>query len=328
MMLSVVTTLYGSADFVAEFSERMSRAATSLTDDYEIIFVNDGSPDDSLARVLQLFERDPHIRIIDLSRNFGHHKAMMTGLEHARGDLIFLIDVDLEEQPEWLIDFRGTMARTGADVVYGVQQYRKGNLFERLSGMLYYKAFNALLKHPIPENLVTARLMSRRYVNGLVRHREHEMTLAPLWVITGFEQVAVKVDKTSRRATSYSAAQRVSAFVDNVTSFSNRPLVYIFYLGSAILLLSAAAGAVLAWKVVHGEVGVAGWPTLIISIWFLGGITIFCLGVIGVYLSKVLTESKDRPYTIVRQEYGHDRAAAGSMSQEPDAATSTSPLGW
>jgi putative glycosyltransferase len=308
MMLSVVTTLYRSADFIAEFCERMSRAATSLTDDYEIIFVNDGSPDDSLARALLLFERDSHVRIIDLSRNFGHYKAMMTGLGHCRGDLIFLIDVDLEEQPEWLIEFRDTMVRTRADVVYGVQHRRKGSLFERASGALFYKAFNALLQHPIPENVVTARLMSRRYVNSLVQHREREMTLAPLWVITGYDQVAARVDKTSRRASSYSLAHRVATLVDNITSFSNRPLVYIFYLGSAIMLLSATLGVVLVWKSARGEVGVAGWPTLIVSIWFLGGITIFCLGVIGVYLSKVFIESKDRPYTIVREEYGHDGA--------------------
>jgi putative glycosyltransferase len=127
--------------------------------------------------------------------------------------------------------------------------------------------------------------------------------------MTGYEQTAVVVEKKSRRDTSYSVGRRVAALVDNITSFSNRPLVYIFYLGSIIMLLSAGAAAVLIWKTERGEVGVPGWPTLIVSIWFLGGVMIFCLGVIGVYLSKIFTEVKDRPYTIVRAHYDHQSAS-------------------
>lgn len=310
MKLSVVTTLYRSANFIADFYERVSRAASTITDDYELIFVNDGSPDDSLQRAIALYEQDCRVRIVDLSRNFGHHKAMMTGLARVRGDLVFLIDVDLEEQPEWLLEFRKVMDQTGADVVYGVQQRRKGKLVERWSGAIFYRSFNALLQHPVPANVVTARLMTRRYVNSLVQHREREMTMAPLWVITGYDQVPMKVDKASRGGTSYNVPRRIAAFVDMVTSFSNRPLVYIFYLGSVIMAVSATYAVVLIWKATHGEVGVPGWPTLIVSIWFLGGITIFCLGIIGVYLSKVFIESKDRPYTIVRHEY--DRAGLTS----------------
>ena len=172
--LSVVTTLYQSANYVADFYQRISCAALAMTADYELIFVNDGSPDDSLERTVALYEQDPRVRIVDLSRNFGHHKAMMTGLRHVRGDLVFLLDVDLEEQPEWLLEFRNVMEQTGADVVYGVQRRRKGNLFERCTGAIFYKSFNALLQHPIPANLVTARLMTRRYVKSLVQHRERD----------------------------------------------------------------------------------------------------------------------------------------------------------
>jgi len=309
MKLSIVTTLFRSAAYVDEFHERASRVAAALTPDYEVVFVNDGSPDNAVDRAIAIFQRDTHVRVLDLSRNFGHHKAMMTGLEHARGDLVFLLDVDLEDQPEWLGEFHRAMQSTGADAVYGVQSRRKGGLFERLSGAIFYKGFNALLEHPIPENAVTARLMTRRYINSLVRHRDREMTMAPLWALTGYRQEPVVVEKKSRGDTSYSVRRRISALVDNVTSFSNRPLVYIFYLGSVIMLFSAVAAGVLIWKTEHGEVGVPGWPTLIVSIWFLGGITIFCLGVIGVYLSKIFMETKDRPYTIVRADYDHQAAA-------------------
>jgi putative glycosyltransferase len=312
MKLSIVTTLYKSAPYIAEFHERATRAAAAMTSDYELVFVNDGSPDDALERALALHQRDLHVRVIDLSRNFGHHRAIMTGLEHARGDFVFLLDVDLEEQPEWLAEFGRVMQQTGADAVYGVQSQRKGGPFERLSGVIFYKGFNALLDHPIPENAVTARLMTRRYIDSLVQHRDRAMTMAPLWAMTGYRQVPVAVEKKSRGETSYSVRRRISALVDNLTSFSNRPLVYIFYLGLAIMFMSACAAATLVWKAEHGELGVPGWPTLIVSIWFLGGITIFCLGVIGVYLSKIFIETKNRPYAIVRADHDHQ-----SLSERP-----------
>lgn len=306
MKLSIITTLYKSAPYIQDFYARATRAASALTPDYELLFVNDGSPDEACVQAVALHKRDTHVRVLDLSRNFGHHKAMMTGLQHARGDLVFLIDVDLEEQPEWLQEFHSAMQKSGADAVYGVQARRKGGWFERFAGAVFYKSFNAWLEHPIPENAVTARLMTRRYVDSLIQHRDREMTMAPLWAMTGYEQVALPVVKQSRRDTSYNFRHRVANLVDNITSFSNRPLVYIFYLGTLIMLISGAYGIWLIWEATHGGVGVPGWPTLIVSVWFLGGITIFCIGVIGVYLSKVFSETKDRPYTIVRADYDHD----------------------
>jgi putative glycosyltransferase len=300
MKLSIVTTLYRSASHIQEFYERATRAAASLTPEYEIVFVNDGSPDDSLERVLRLFDRDSHVRVVDLSRNFGHHKSMMTGLEHARGDLVFLIDVDLEEDPGWLGDFHAKMAASGADVVYGVQTNREGSAFDRMTAGLFYRMFNAMLDNPIPENILTARLMTRRYVASLVQHRDREVAFAALGVFAGFKQVPIDVRKNARRESTYTVGHRVAVFVNALTSFSSRPLVYIFYLGCAIMLVSGLYGAFLIWRALRGEVGVPGWPSLIVSVWFLGGVTVFCIGVIGIYLSKVFTETKDRPYTIVR----------------------------
>jgi putative glycosyltransferase len=303
MELSVVTTLYYSAAFVEEFYERAGAAARRVTEDYEIVFVNDGSPDNSLDVALALHARDARVRVVDLSRNFGHHKAIMTGLAHARGRLVFLLDSDLEEEPELLDLFHARMAETGADVVYGVQARRKGHLMERASGAVFFKLFNLLSSHPIPANLITARLMRRRYVSALLRHEEREVVLSALWAITGFEQVAVPVTKHHKRTTTYNFARRVSNFVEAITSFSDKPLVYIFYLGCAIV---AGAGAAAAYLVVRraffGEL-LQGWASLIVSVWLLGGLTIFCLGVIGIYLSKVFVEAKRRPYTIVREVY-------------------------
>ena len=171
----------------------MSRAAATVTTDgdYEIVLVNDGSPDASLDIALDLLSRDARVRVVDLARNFGHHRAMMTGLAQARGERVFLIDADLEEDPELLTSFTEIMRTTGADVIHGVQQARRGGWVERAGGWLFFKIFNALSNTRIPENLITVRLMTRRYVSALVSHREREMIIAGLWAITGFLQIPV-----------------------------------------------------------------------------------------------------------------------------------------
>jgi putative glycosyltransferase len=301
--LSIVTTLYRSAAHLEEFHARASRAASELTSDYEIVFVNDGSPDDSLAVVLKLLDRDERVRVIDLARNFGHHKAMMTGLAHARGDLVFLIDSDLEEDPELLASFADTMRTSKADVVYGVQRGRRGGFFERWSGKLFFAIFSLLSEYPIPENLVTVRLMTRRYVSALVAHGERETIISGLWASTGFQQVPIVVTKHSRSATTYSFRRKVSALVDSITSFSARPLELIFYLGLMIGGLASAAAAYLVVRRMFFGVLLPGWPSLIVSVWLLGGLILACLGIIGIYLSKIFIETKQRPYTIVREVY-------------------------
>ena len=307
LTLSIVTSAYGSAAFLEEFYTRCVAAAAPLTGAFEIVIVNDGSPDDSLRVALDLRSRDPRVRVIDLSRNFGHHKALMTGLAQARGDLMFLVDCDLEEDPAWLGVFHDALRTTGADVIYGVQAARKGRSFERIAGQLFFHFFNRMLTHPIPANVVTARLMTRKYVQALVSHHERELCLAGLWVITGFTQQPLTVTKGSRGQSSYDVRKRISVFVNAITSFSNRPLIYIFQIGIAVMALSIGAGVILLYTIMTAGIGVPGWVSIMVSVWFLGGLTIFCIGVIGIYLAKVFIETKQRPYTIIRADYESDR---------------------
>jgi putative glycosyltransferase len=300
MELSIVTTLYHSAAHVEAFYVEMTRQAEKLTGDFELIFVHDGSPDDSLERAIALHRSDPRVRVIDLSRNFGHHRAIMTGLARARGELVFLIDCDLEEDPGLLLGFHEELRRTGADVVYGVQDRRKGPWTERVGGWLFFKLFNLLSPVPLPENVSTVRLMTRRYVRGLVSHRERQLVIAGLWALTGFHQVPVLVRKGSRGFSSYSLARKLTLLVDAVTSFSDRPLVLVFYLGLGIFVAASLAGLYLVLRrLFFGEL-LAGWPSLIVSVWLLGGLTLFALGIIGMYVSRVFVETKRRPYTIIR----------------------------
>ena len=306
MKLSVVATLYQSGPYVDEFHRRASESARQLVgDDYEIVLVNDGSPDNSLELALDLTQRDPHVVVVDLSRNFGHHKAMMTGLAHATGELVFLIDSDLEEDPEYLASFAQQMARERCDVVYGVQEARKGGWFERWSGQLFYRFFKSLTGLALPENVVTARLMTRRYVESLLRHGEREVFMAGLWYITGFDQRPHLVTKHHTSETTYNFRRKMSVFVNSVTSFSNVPLVSIFYIGLGI---SIAASIYIAYLVVHWTFfakPMSGWTSVMASIWLIGGMIISFIGIIGIYLSKIFSETKQRPYTIVRNVYAN-----------------------
>ncbi|AHZ70284.1 glycosyl transferase family protein [Pseudomonas mandelii JR-1] len=305
MKLSIVATLYQSAAYLAEFHQRASAAAQKLVgDDYEIVLVNDGSPDNSLETAVRLTEQDGHIVVVDLSRNFGHHKAMMTGLAHATGERIFLIDSDLEEEPEWLLTFAQQMAEDQNDVVYGVQERRKGNFLERISGRWFYGLFRLLTGLNLPENIVTARLMTRRYVDALLSHQEREVFMAGLWHITGFVQNPRLIKKHSTSETTYTFRRKMSLLVNSVTSFSNAPLIGIFYIGLAISLLSCVYITYLLIIKLTQATPVDGWTSVMASIWLLGGMIISFIGVVGIYLSKIFSETKQRPYTIVRQVHG------------------------
>lgn len=314
MDLSIVTTLYCSEPHLEEFYVRLCTAAERLATSFEIILVNDGSPDDSLQKAISLYRNDKRIKVIELSRNFGHHKAIMTGLTYARGDLVFLIDSDLEEEPEVLEAFYQKLRETNADVVFGVQEKRKGRLLERVGGAIFYKIFNVLSTHSIPRNVITARLMSREYVRALTEHREREMMMAGLWTLTGFKQVPMPVRKLQRPGSTYTFRRRVAQLVNAITSFSSKPLEMIFYLGCAILFVSTTAALLLIIGRLFFGTLLLGWPSLIVSIWMLGGLTIFCLGVIGIYLSKIFIEVKQRPYTIVKDVYAYPTAPGDMMT--------------
>jgi putative glycosyltransferase len=304
MKLSIVATLYEAAPDINEFHKRASASAKRMVgDEHEIVLVNDGSPDNTLDIAIRLTEQDSHVVVVDLSRNFGHHKAMMTGLAHAKGERIFLIDSDLEEEPEWLEAFAQRMNQECCDVVYGVQERRKGNWFERWSGPWFYRFFKALTGLALPENVVTARLMVRRYVDALLCHQEREVFMAGLWHITGFDQRPQVIKKHQSSETTYTLRRKMSLLVNSVTSFSNAPLVSIFYIGVAISLSAIAYTSYLVIHWLFLATPLSGWTSVMASIWLLGGMVISFIGVVGIYLSKVFSETKQRPYTIVRQIY-------------------------
>lgn len=306
MRLSIVTTLYKSGAHVEEFHRRASEAARRITDDYEIVMVDDGSPDNSLDIACVIARTDSRVRVVELSRNFGHHKAMMTGLDHSRGELCFLIDSDLEEDPALLGSFFEIMQSRDCDVVFGYEESRKGGIVKRKGGEIAWHLINRLLSIDVPLNHCTVRLMRREYVDALLLHRESNTVIGGLWVITGFRQVGNPIAKSHRKESSYSLMLRLVTLFNAITSFSTVPLNLMVMFGMVVSLVSFAVGFfVILEKLLYNVA--AGWASLIVSIWFMGGTIIFCLGVIGIYISRVFVETKNRPYVIVRRI--HQRAA-------------------
>lgn len=309
MKLSIVTSLYCSEAYINEFYLRISDAVRSLPiaeDSFEIIFVNDGSPDESLDKAMLLARVDEHVRIIDLSRNFGHHKALLTGVQRARGEYVFLIDCDLEEKPELLLEFwRELHSDSQLEVVFGVQSKRRGNWLDRNVGGLFYTVFNFLSETRVVSDQLVARLMRRTYVDSLSQFVESDIVLVGICTLAGHRQKPYAVEKGYKKTTTYGMGRKLRVLLDVVTSFSARPLELIFFMGLIAFSVSlvALAGLVIS-KLLIGSL--IGWTSLCASIWLLGGMILMSQGVIGLYIAKIFRQVKQRPFSLVRYDSGVD----------------------
>jgi putative glycosyltransferase len=300
MKLSVITTLYCSEPYIEEFYRRISAAVKNITTDYELIYVNDGSPDQVLKLAQEQQKNDSKLTIVDLSRNFGHHQAGMVGLNQATGEHIFLIDCDLEEAPELLEIFWTEYSKNNnLDVLYGVQASRKGKWFERHSGSLFYSLFNRLSPVKIPSNMITVRLMSKRFVTALLEYQEKNLFLGGLMSHAGFEQQAIIVEKSSKQNRSYTLTKQLSLFTTSIASFSSKPLEFILLLGVIVLGLSCLTTLLIFPFVEH----ISNLQIILLSMSFLSGLIISCIGILGIYLAKIYEEVKQRPRAIIKKVY-------------------------
>jgi putative glycosyltransferase len=310
--LSVVTMVYRSRQFLDEFIGQASAAAReSYGDDYELIFVIDGSPDDSLDLLRTRQAHDPRITIVDLSRNFGHHQAAWCGLHVARGDRIFIIDCDLEVSPDILRSFHERMLATRADVVYGYQEKRSGSSASKTVGDLFWRIFNLMSPTAVPRNICTERLMSRRYVDALLTMGDRNLFLAGMYFWAGFEQVGVPIERRPRQGrTSYTFFRRVQLMVRAISAFSSVPLQASFWIGLVIAFISAVYGG---WLVVHKLLNpdnvLSGFTTLSLLTSMSAGMIMMGLGVIGLYVSRIYNQTQNRPVFLIRSIYrdGHEQ---------------------
>ena len=322
MKISVVTPIYKSAPYLEELCNRSVLAIASIgADDYEIILVNDGSPDDGLAVAKRLADNDPKVVAIDLSRNFGQHRAILTGLTYATGDFVFVMDSDLEEDPEWIALFYHELCRTGCDAVFGVDQQVRRRPAYNLGRRLFYIVLIALSGINFPKNVVTARLMTRRCVDALLQYEEREVFLSGIWHMVGFAQCAVNVTKSRKRQSTYSFPRVAGLFINGVTAFSTRPLIAISIIGICVSAIAFAfSGWVIFRKVAYG-VAVPGWASVMAATLVIGGITLFFNGVMAVYIAKIFLEVKRRPLSIVREVYNKadDRNAPARQDAQSKA---------
>lgn len=300
--LSIVTTMYRSRRFLEQFLEQCLLAAREIEcGTFEIVLVNDGSPDDSLAYALERKHDIPELVVVDLSRNFGHHYAMQAGLRHARGDLVFLIDCDLEVSPLTLKEFKAKLDTSACDMVYGFQELRKGGVFERASGGFFYKTFNLLSDIKIPENIATERLMTRRYVEALLQLGDRNLFLGGMMSWVGFEQIGIPLKKKQREGkSSYTLLRRIHLMVNAVSSFSALPLVWMFNVGMLITSLSFLYLFYLFFRKVIFNDALIGFTSVMAVMTLSLGILTTALGIIGIYLGKVFTQVQNRPTYIVK----------------------------
>jgi len=305
--LSIVTTLYKSERFLDVFVAQCVEALAEINcDNYEIIFVNDGSPDNSLAKVLELKKTNDKIVAVDLSRNFGHHYAIMAGLSYSSGDYVFLIDCDLEVPPTKIpVFYQKINEENDCDAVFGVQETRKGSFIERTVGGLFYNFFNSLSDTRIPENLLTERIMSRRYVDELIKMGDKNIFMAGMMQWVGFKQIPIIIKKGLREGKStYTLGKRISLSMQAITSFSSYPLIMLFKFGFFISTLSVITGAYfLIRKLIYPEIVLSGFTFLIVVLLFSVGIIISSLGILGIYIDKLFNQTKNRQTFIVKDIY-------------------------
>lgn len=306
--ISVLTSLYRAAPYIEELYARSRQALQRCADDYEFVFVDDGSPDDGKQIVLRLMEQDPRVRLVELSRNFGQHRALIAGLHHVRCDLVFMIDADLEEDPELVEEFMRVMHEGGrrVDVVYGVMERRKGGWFERWSGALFYRLINAVAEVPIPANVLGARLMTREYVEAMRSLGDAEPFLGALMAYTGFTQVPVPCRKMSKGSTTYSLRRKLRLAADALFSLSRKPLGWVFTTGVVVVLVGVALFAYCLGRVADG-LNVEAWSYLLASVWLLSGLLLMALGVVGQYIGRIHMQVKGRPVAIIKEV--HERPA-------------------
>jgi dolichol-phosphate mannosyltransferase len=305
-VVSIVVPLYNEAGNVRPLLERLGAVTARLGDeaDFEIVLVNDGSTDGTLAAIREEMRRRPHVVLVNLSRNFGHQLAATAGLEIAAGDAMVLMDGDLQDPPE-LIEAFLRKWRQGYDVVYAVRRTRQGeSRFKVFTARVFYRIIKRLTKISIPLDAGDFRLMSRRVVEALRRSPERHRFLRGMVSWVGFNQVSVEYDRDVRHAgtTKYPIAKMVRFAMDGITSFSDIPLRFASYFGftvSAIAFIYALI--VIAFKLfsLNPPAYTPGWASTIVAVLFLGGVQLMSLGILGEYLGRVYDEVKARPLYLI-----------------------------
>jgi glycosyltransferase involved in cell wall biosynthesis len=302
--ISFVLPVHNEAGGLRAFHTELSGAMGKRPDlSFEFVYVNDGSRDGSLDLLRELEAADPRVRVLDLSRNFGHQIAITAGIDHAHGDAVVVMDTDLQDPPAVALELVAAW-EGGADIVYAQRRSRRDSPFKRFTAWLYYALLHVFAEVDIPRNTGDFRLMDRRAADALREHRERNRFVRGMVASLGFTQVGVPFDRDERTTgtTGYPLAKMLRLAADGITSFSTAPLRVITRLGLFSVALSLLGiGYAVAQKVFWPETTVEGWTWLVVAVLFMGGVQMLSLGVIGSYVGRIYSEVQNRPLYLLRE---------------------------
>jgi dolichol-phosphate mannosyltransferase len=301
---SIVVPVFNEEEVIAHTYQRLTQVMQGLNEPYEILFVNDGSRDNTYVQLEQFEAQDDAVRVLDFSRNFGHQVAITAGMDHAVGQAIVVIDADLQDPPELIVAMISKW-KAGYDVVYAKRVSRKGETwFKKQSAALFYRVLHRLSDIDIPLDTGDFRLIDRQVADQLKAIREKSRFVRGLVSWVGFRQTAVEYERDERLygVTKYPLKKMIKLSLDGMTSFSIKPLKITSYLG----ILSSIAGFIYMLYVLYlrffTEHTIAGWTSAIIVQLFFNGVILIMLGIIGEYVGRIHDESKDRPIYILREK--------------------------
>ncbi len=304
--LSIVVPCYNEEQVIVETNRRLSLLCENIKDlTYQIIYVNDGSKDRTKDYLRQIQEQDrDHVKVVNLSRNFGHQAAVSAGIEAASGDAVVLIDADLQDPPEVIIEMVEKW-RNGADVIYGVRTDREGeSKFKLMTARTFYRLINRMSDTDIPLDTGDFRLMDRKVVDALCRMPERDRFIRGMVSWLGFNQVPVYYKRAARFAgkTKYPLAKMIRFALDGILSFSTLPLKIASMLGLSISALSVVGILYSLYSRLFTSNWVPGWTFMFIAILFIGGVQLIVLGIIGEYIGRIYGEAKRRPLYLIDEE--------------------------
>jgi glycosyltransferase involved in cell wall biosynthesis len=310
--LSIIVPVKDEVDAIDPFVERVSAVLEGLEDpvskSFEILFVDDGSTDATLEKVRAANKADARVRAISFSRNFGKEAALSAGLDHARGQAVVPLDVDLQDPPEVLKDMVAKW-REGFEIVYGVRNDRQTDSFaKRLTADLYYRAHNWLSEDKIPEHAGDFRLLDRKVVDVIRTMPERNRFMKGMFAWAGFKQTSVSYARQPRTigSTKFHSWKLWTFAIDGITSASTVPLRVWSYLGGIIAILSLIYAVFVVIRTLIFGVQVPGYASMMVAVLFLGGLQLLSLGILGEYVGRILVETKQRPLYVVREEIGED----------------------
>lgn len=303
--ISLICPCYNEEDVIALFMKAIKPILDEIGKSYEIIFVNDGSRDSTMDVLLSEKQQNPHIRIINLSRNFGKESALTAGLDHARGEVIIPMDVDLQDPPALIKEFIIEWEK-GYDVVLAKRVDRSSDsLAKTLSAKYFYKIHQKLAHVDIPENVGDYRLITKKVLTALQQLPENQRFMKGIFAWVGFKTAIVEYKRDKRQAgsTSFNAWKLWNLALEGITSFSTVPLRIWLYLGTLISTLAFFYGSFIVVKTVIFGIDSPGYASIMAAILFLGGVQLIGIGVLGEYIGRMYMESKRRPTYIVENEY-------------------------